>query len=141
MIKKRSLSDKDIKTWDEYIKDPKDIYDKEKAQSPKKPTKERFIFDLHGYGLDDANVKVRKVINFCVSNNYKELLLITGKGIHSTNSENAYVSKDLGKLKFSVPNFIRNDKELSKYIYDLREAPKKYGGDGAFILKLRKFIK
>ena len=46
----------------------------------KKTKKNRFIFDLHGLTLDKANSKVKDIILFCVENNYKEILLITGAG-------------------------------------------------------------
>ena len=68
---------------------------------------------------------------------YRELLLITGKGIHSTNEKDAFISKDLGKIKFSVPEFIKNDQELNSFIISINEAEKKDGGDGAILIKLR----
>ena len=99
--------------------------------------KKRFKFDLHGFTLDDANKKVREILFFCVENKYKELLLITGKGMHSTNDEDAYISKDFGKLKFSVPEFINSDLELSKLIISVNEADIKDGGEGAILIKLK----
>ena len=65
------------------------------------------------------------------------MLLITGKGIHSTNEKNAYTSKDLGKLKYSVPEFIKTRTELNKFVLSINEAEKKEGGEGAIIIKLR----
>ena len=123
--------------WENYIKNPSDIYDKEKNLSTNNTNKSRFKFDLHGYSLDDANKKVREVILQCISKKYKELLLITGKGIHSTNEKDTYISKDLGKIKFSVPEFIKNDQELNSFIISINEAEKKDGGDGAILIKLR----
>ena len=73
----------------------------------------------------------------CVENKYKELLLITGKGMHSTNDNDAYVSKDFGKLKFSVPEFIKSDPDLNKLVISITEADIKDGGDGAILIKLR----
>ena len=81
--------------------------------------------------LDDANKKVKEIILYCVENKYKEILLITGKGIHSTNDKDVYISKDLGKLKYSVPEFIKSDQELNKIIISINEADKKDGGEGA----------
>ena len=69
--------------------------------------------------------------------NYKEILLITGKGIHSTNDKDIYVSKDFGKLKFSVPEFIKSDEELNKLIISINEADIKDGGEGAIFIKLK----
>ena len=137
MIKKKEPNQEDKKTWDEYIKDPSDVYDKDQGVSDNIQRKKRYKFDLHGFTLDEANHKVREIIEHCVKDKYKKLLLITGKGIHSTSDENAYIAKDLGKLKHSVPEFIRNNSELNKYIISINDAQKKDGGEGAIIIKLK----
>ena len=137
MTNKKVLSKEDKNTWQEYIKNPSGVYDKDKSKSLKNKLKGRYKFDLHGYTLSDANTKVKELIISCIENNYKEILLITGKGIHSTNEKDIYVSKDLGKLKFSVPEYIKSDEELSKYISSIEEANVKDGGEGAILIKLR----
>ena len=137
MIKKKDLSQEDKKTWEDYIKDPSGIYDKDN-KNQRKIRKERLKFDLHGFTLEEANSKVREVITYCIENNYKELLLITGKGIHSTNEEDTYVSKNFGKLKYSVPDFIKSDTELNSLIISINEAAIKDGGEGAILIKLKK---
>ena len=137
MIKKNDLSKGDKKIWEDYIKNPGDIYDKDNLKFGNKNRKNRFKFDLHGFSLDDANKKVKEIIFFCIENKYKEILFITGKGIHSTNEKDIYISKDLGKLKYSVPEFIRLDQELSSLIISVDEADIKDGGDGAIIIKLK----
>ena len=136
MIKKKNLSQEDKNAWDDFIKDPSNIYDKDN-NNQKKSRKERFKFDLHGFTLDDANKKVREILFFCVENKYKELLLITGKGLHSTSDKDAYISKDFGKLKFSVPEFIRSDFETNKLVVSINEAEVKDGGEGAILIKLK----
>ncbi len=137
MIKKKDLTQEDKKIWESYIKNPSDIYDKDKGISDIQINKDRFKFDLHGFTLDDANNKVREIVTNCVSQNYKEILLITGKGIHSKSDEDTYVSKDLGKLRFSVPEFLKNDELLSSYILSIEDAQSKDGGGGAIIIKLK----
>ena len=136
MIKKKDLDLEDKKTWEEYIKNPSDIYDKDQGASKSTQRKERYKFDLHGFTLDEANIKVKKIIDHCVKNKFKELLLITGKGIHSTSDEDAYVSKNFGKLKYSVPEFIKTS-ELNKFVISINDADKKDGGEGAIIIKLK----
>ena len=136
MIKKKYLSKEDKKVWEDYIKNPSDIFDKDKSHLKKNKNK-RFKFDLHGFTLDEANKKVKEIIINCVEKKYKEILLITGKGIHSSNDKDTYISKDLGKLKFSVPNFIQTDEELSKLTLSISDADLKDGGEGAIIIKLR----
>tara|TARA_Y100000816_G_scaffold266567_1_gene227213 strand:+ start:416 stop:832 length:417 start_codon:yes stop_codon:yes gene_type:complete len=134
--KKKDLSREDVKVWEEYTKNPTDIYDKERNLKVSNRNK-RFKFDLHGFTLEEANLKVKELIFFCSMKSYKEILFITGKGIHSTNDQNIYSSKDLGKLKFSVPEFINSDQELTKLIISIEEADVKDGGEGAILIKLK----
>ena len=136
MNKKKDLSREDVKVWEEYTKNPTDIYDKERNLKVSKRNK-RFKFDLHGFTLEEANLKVKELIFFCSMKSYREILFITGKGIHSTNDQNIYSSKDLGKLKFSVPEFIKSDQELTKLIISIEEADVKDGGEGAILIKLK----
>ena len=131
MIKK-----KDNEVWQSYIENPTDVYDKDLG-SRSVNRKERFKFDLHGYTLDEANKKVKEIIISCSKNEYREILLITGKGLHSTSGEDTYVSSDLSKLRYSVPEFINYDDELKNYIISIEEAEKKDGGDGAILIKLK----
>ena len=49
-----------------------------------------------------------------------------------------FVSKDLSILKYSVPEFIKNNEELMKKITDIKEADVKDGGSGAFYVYLKK---
>ena len=137
MIKKKDPNQEDKKTWEDYIKNPSDIYDKDKATSNDILRKERYKFDLHGFTLDEANSKVKEIINHCVKNKFREILLITGKGIHSASDNDAYISKDFGKLKYSVPEFIKSNLELNKYIISIADAEKKDGGEGAIIIKFK----
>ncbi len=137
MIKKKDLNQEDKKIWEEYIKNPSDIYDKDKISSNKTNIRERYKFDLHGFSLDEANIKISEILEYCIKNKFKELLIITGKGIHSATDKDAYISKDLGKLRYSVPEFIKNNPELSKLIISIDDAEKKDGGDGAIIVKLK----
>ena len=137
MIKKKEPNQEDKQAWEEYIKNPSDIYDKDQSTSNSIQRKERYKFDLHGFTLDEANNKVKEIIEHCVKNNFRELLLITGKGLHSTSDKDVYISKNLGKLKHSVPEFIKTNSELNKMIVSITDADKKDGGEGAIIIKLK----
>ena len=121
MIKKKDPNQEDKKTWEDYIKNPSDIYDKDPSNSNDIRRKERYKFDLHGFTLDEANSKVKEIIHHCVKNKCRELLLITGKGIHSTSDNDTYISKDLGKLKYSVPEFIKTNTELMSIIKKIED--------------------
>ena len=137
MIKKKDIPKKDIETWETYIKNPSDVYDKEKNNQKNQYRKERFRFDLHGHTLDEANQRVRDIIFLCVKQKYKEILFITGKGLHSTSDNDTYVSKNFSKLKYSVPDFIKSDNDLNKFVFSISEAGIKDGGEGAILIKLR----
>ena len=137
MIKKKNITVEDKKTWDLYIKNPSDIFDKEKNNQSYNTKKIRFKFDLHGYTLADANLKTKEIILLCLKEKYKEILLITGKGLHSSTDKDAYVSRDFSKLKFSVPEFINSNNELNNFIFSISEASLKDGGAGAILIKLK----
>ncbi len=139
MIKKKDISKEDIDTWENYIKNPSDVFDKDQNNilNNRNNNKKRFRYDLHGYTLLEANKKVKELILFCVKKKYQEILLITGKGIHSNIEKDVYSSRDLSKLKFSVPEFINSDQDLSKHIISINNANNSEGGDGAIIIRLK----
>ncbi len=137
MTKYKDLSPEDKKNWEDYIKNPSDVFDKDKSNSINTEKKSRFRFDLHGFTLDQANKKVKEIILSCTEKKYKEILFITGKGKHSTNDKDIYTSNDLGRLKYSVPEFINSDQELRALIVSIQDAKIKDGGEGAIIIKLK----
>jgi len=138
--KKEDISKIDQKVWDEYLKNPRDLHDKDynKKRKKKNYNKKRYRFDLHGYNLAEANKKVKEIITNCLNQNYKEILLITGKGLHSNSDQNTYVSKHLSKLRYSIPEFLNSEKEISKKIFSIKTANKNEGGEGALIIKLKR---
>ena len=138
MKKKGDIADTEKKIWEEYLKNPKDLFDKELEN--KKPFNQikRYRFDLHGFTLLEANSKIRELIVYCQENNFKEILLITGKGLHSTTDQNTYVSKKLSKLKFAVPQYIKTQRDLSDKVFSIEPAQQNDGGEGAIIIKLKK---
>ena len=124
MTKKRKISQKDLNTWKNYLKSPNDIVDKD-LQLKSSNLSNRYRYDLHGFTLIEANEKVKEIILSCIKKNYNEILLITGKGIHSNVEQDVYASQDLSKLKHSVPEFIKSDSEISKYITSIKNADRK----------------
>ena len=103
----------------------------------KKSTKIKHI-DLHGYILNDANKKIEKYINDSYDEGVSKIIVVTGKGLHSDNEKNPYVSKDLSILKYSVPEFIENNLDLMKKIIEIKDANIDDGGSGAFYIFLKK---
>ena len=137
MKKKEDISNTDRESWIEFLKNPKDIFDKELENKKLSNRPERYRFDLHGFTLLEANEKIRELINICQKKSFKEILLITGKGLHSNVDKNTYVSKDLSKLRFAVPEYIKSQKDLSEKVIEIERAEVKDGGEGALIIKLK----
>ena len=138
MKNKKDTTELDKKNWDEYIKYPKDIFDKDLNSNSNYSKSKIYRFDLHGYTLLEANIKVKEIILFCLEKNYTEILLITGKGIHSNTKNNIYVSNNLSKLRYSIPEYIKSEDDLFNKIISIKSAEKKDGGDGALIIKFKK---
>ena len=138
MIKKKNISSTDAKIWEEYIKNPTDISIKDIDLEKEHTTKSRFKYDLHGFTLEEANKKVEEIILSCSKKNYKEILLITGKGIHSDTDQNVYVSQQLSKLRYSVPEYINSNPNLLNFVSTISMAKLEDGGDGAIVIKLKK---
>tara|TARA_B110000037_G_C17050191_1_gene477393 strand:+ start:84 stop:629 length:546 start_codon:yes stop_codon:yes gene_type:complete len=176
LIKK--ISDKDIRDWENFLKDKKKIsnknFVKDQAKQEEENTKslnknkqdwENFIknkekvpnkdsintgnnrntrnekmkkIDLHGYTIEEANKVVEQFIQKCFDQNISKIIVITGKGLRSKNIQNPYFSKDLSLLKYSVPEFIENNKELTKIIIEIKDARIEDGGSGAFYIYLKK---
>ena len=93
---------------------------------------------MHGFTLYQANEKVKEIILLCLEKNYKEILFITGKGIHSNTEKDSYVSNELSKLRYSVPEYIKSDPDLLNSVISISKADDVDGGDGAIIIKLKK---
>ena len=131
------ISDKDKKDWEEFLSNDQKLPNKD--NSKKRLERGKVIsIDLHGYTLKEANQIVEKFINESFENNISKLIIVTGKGLHSNNKNDPYVSQNLSILKYSVPEFIKKNQELMMKIYDIKEADIKDGGDGAFYIFLKK---
>ena len=132
-----NISDKDKKDWNKFLNSSDKLPNKDATYQVKKNLKTRSI-DLHGYTLDEANKTIKNFINKAFSENINKLIIVTGKGLHSENEKDPYVSKDLGILKYSVPEFINNDASLMKMINEITDAKIEDGGGGAFYIFLKK---
>ena len=131
------ISDKDKKDWENFIHSGKKLPNKDLKLKNKLKIKIKSL-DLHGYTLDEANKVVEKFILDSSTNQVDKLIIVTGKGIHSDNEKDPYVSKDLSILKYSVPEFISNNKNLMSLINNIQEATVEDGGSGAFYIFLKK---
>ena len=131
------ISEKDKKDWENFLSKNEKLPNKDIKLDKKITLKIRSI-DLHGYTLEQANKSIENFIIKSYQEKINKLIVVTGKGIHSQNEKDPYVSKDLSILKYSVPEFISNNKNLMKIIYEMEDAKIEDGGGGAFYIFLKK---
>ena len=132
-----NISEKDKKDWENFLSKKEKLPNKDNKIDKKITFRTRSI-DLHGYTLEEANKLIENFIIKSYQEKINKLIVVTGKGIHSQNEKNPYVSKDLSILKYSVPEFISNNKNLMKIIYEMKDAKIEDGGSGAFYIFLKK---
>ena len=132
----KKLSNKDLKDWKNFLESKEKIYNKDNVINQTK-LKEEATIDLHGFSLDQANSKVEKFITECFEKKVLKLNIITGKGLRSKVDQNPYQSKDLGILKYSVPEFIKSNSDLMKIIKKIDDqVDNKNSGFFSIFLKL-----
>ena len=131
------ITNKNKRDWENFVNNKEKLPNKDLKFQIKKTTKTRSI-DLHGYTLDEANEAIESFINKAFLENVNKLIVVTGKGLHSENEKDPYVSKDLGILKYSVPEFITNNSSLMSMINEITDAKIEDGGGGAFYIFLKK---
>ncbi len=136
----KKISDKDKRDWENFLNRREKIPNKDETDKIEKKY-QTVLIDLHGFTLEEANKKIEKFIKNAYENNIYKIIVVTGKGIHSQNEKNPYVSKDLSILKYSVPEFISNNKNLINLIVKIEEAKIEDGGSGAFYIYLKKIKK
>ena len=132
-----NITEKDKKDWENFLSKNEKLPNKD-FKIDKKITFKTKSIDLHGYSLEEANKSIEKFIVTSYQEKINKLIVVTGKGIHSQNEKDPYVSKDLSILKYSVPEFISNNKNLMKIIYEMKDAKIEDGGGGAFYIFLKK---
>ncbi len=134
-----NISDKDQKDWKNFLEKNEKLPNKD---SEKKENKFHITksLDLHGYTLDEANKKVESFLIDCFDQKVSKVIIVTGKGLHSQNDKDPYISKKFGILKNSVPDFIKSNPSLMTKIKSIADAEIADGGSGAFYVFLKKKI-
>ena len=131
------ISDKDKKDWHNFLSSSEKLPNKDLKFNKKNILKTKNI-DLHGFTLEEANKTIEKFIYQSFAEKINKLIVVTGKGLHSQNEKDPYVSKNLSILKYSVPEFIENNKSLMNIINEIKDASVEDGGSGAFYIYLKK---
>lgn len=134
----KKITEKDKKDWQEFLdrKDSLEIKD-EKIFKENFNILERSI-DLHGCTLDEANEVITRFIKNSSKDKVIKIKVITGKGLRSKNLDNPYVSNNLGILKYSVPNYIKNNSNLMRLIKEIDFKQVEDLNSGSFLIFLKK---
>ena len=117
----KKLSKKDLKAWKDFVEGEDKLYNKDIIYKEPKYKKKESTIDLHGFSLDQANRTIEKFIINCHEKKIEKLNIITGKGLRSKVKQNPYQSKDLSILKYSVPEFIKSNSELMRFIKKIED--------------------
>ena len=131
------ISDKDRKDWKNFLEKNEKLPNKDLEKKEDKLYITKSI-DLHGFTLDEANKKVESFITDSFHQKVSKVIIVTGKGLHSQNDKDPYISKKFGILKNSVPDYIKNNPSLMKKIKSISDAEIEDGGSGAFYVFLKK---
>ena len=139
-VKKKDIKnlDKDKQDWENFLNNKEKIPNKDFIHKKNIRYDKIKKIDLHGYTIEEANKAVEQFIQECFEENVTKIIVITGKGLRSKNVENPYLSKDLSILKYSVPEFIENNKSLTQLIIETTDAKIGDGGSGAFYIYLKR---
>tara|TARA_B110001452_G_scaffold132282_1_gene109920 strand:- start:1323 stop:1748 length:426 start_codon:yes stop_codon:yes gene_type:complete len=135
------ISDKDKQDWDDFLKNKETIPNKDFVKKKNIRQEKIKSIDLHGYTIEEANKTIEQFIEKCFDDSVTKIIVITGKGLRSKNVENPYLSKDLSILKYSVPEFIESNNNLTKVIIEVKDARIEDGGSGAFYIYLKNKFK
>ena len=138
-VKKKDINnpDKDKQDWENFLNNKEKIPNKDFIHKKNIRYEKIEKIDLHGYTIEEANKAIEQFIQNCFDENVTKIIVITGKGLRSKNVENPYLSKDLSILKYSVPEFIENNKSLTQLIIEITDAKIEDGGSGAFYIYLK----
>ena len=142
-VKKKDIKnpDKDKQDWENFLNNKEKIPNKDFIHKKNVRYEKIKKIDLHGYTIEEANKAIEQFIQKCFEESVTKIIVITGKGLRSKNVENPYLSKDLSILKYSVPEFIENNKSLAQFIIETTDAKIEDGGSGAFYIYLKNKFK
>ena len=139
-VKKKDINnlDKNKQEWENFLNNKEKIFNKDFVHKKNIRYEKIKKIDLHGYTIEEANEAIEQFIQKCFDENVTKIIVITGKGLRSKNVENPYLSKNLSILKYSVPEFIENNKSLTQFIIEITDAKIEDGGSGAFYIYLKR---
>ena len=133
----KKITDKDKEDWEDFLNSSEKIPNKDFVRKNNTRYEKIKKIDLHGYTIEEANKGIENFILKSFDENVTKIIVITGKGLRSKNIQNPYLSKDLSILKNSVPEYIKNNKNIYQLIIEIKDAKIEDGGGGAFYIYLK----
>lgn len=133
----KKITDKDKEDWEDFLNSSEKIPNKDFVRKNNTRYEKIKKIDLHGYTIEEANKGIENFILKSFDENVTKIIVITGKGLRSKNIQNPYLSKDLSILKNSVPEYIKNNKNINQLIIEIKDAKIEDGGGGAFYIYLK----
>ena len=133
----KKIKDKDKEDWEDFLNSSEKITNKDFVRKNNTRYEKIKKIDLHGYTIEEANKGIENFILKSFDENVTKIIVITGKGLRSKNIQNPYLSKDLSILKNSVPEYIKNNKNINHLIIEIKDAKIEDGGGGAFYIYLK----
>ena len=133
----KKISDKDKEDWENFLNSREKIPNKDLILKKNIRYEKIKKIDLHGHTIEKANKAIEQFIQKSFNENVTKIIVVTGKGLRSKNVENPYLSKDLSILKYSVPEYIENNRSLTQFIIEITDAKIEDGGSGAFYIYLK----
>jgi len=130
-------SDKNKQDWENFLNNKEKIPNKDSIHKKNIRYEKIKKIDLHGYTIEEANKAIEQFIQKSFEESVTKIIVITGKGLRSKNVENPFLSRDLSILKYSVPEFIENNKSLTQFIIETTDAKIEDGGSGAFYIYIK----
>ena len=139
IINKKVYSDpkKNQEDWKSFLTSKEKLPNKDLIHKTNIRHKKVRKIDFHGYSIKEANIAIEQFIKKSFEESVTKIIVVTGKGMRSKSSENPYLSKDLSLLKYSVPEYIKSNKNLTQLIIETTDAKIEDGGSGAFYIYLK----
>ena len=133
----KKLSDKDKKDWQSFVENKDKVENKDLEKKKENIFFEKTI-DLHGYTLNDANKKIKDFIEESYNKGVSKINIITGKGSRSKVNDDPYKSANFGILKYSIPDYIKNNINLMRKIKEIDYNSIGNPNEGSFNIFLKK---
>ena len=132
----KSLINK-VKEYPRFSKEEIEL--RRKCHSTLKKVENDYEFDIHGVTLIEAKLVLEEAILGAWETGLRLILVITGKGLRQSKSNDLDDSEATGILRRIVPRWLKEE-PLSNFVLAFSSAQQTHGGSGALYVLLRRQI-